>query len=127
MKLKYSDDRKVFNIHTDGIPCLSFDMFDRLGVPNLFTTRYISYDEERKAELLAAYGRDVKSFFFPVSPCTLIVIILLLVKTTPSRMPLKVWMICSLGVNIGVIISAKSLSLTGFSLKKDAFLKSIIF
>ena len=45
MKLKYSDNRKVFNIHTDGIPCLSFDMFDRLGVPNLFTTRYISYDE----------------------------------------------------------------------------------
>ena len=45
MKLKYSDSRKVFNIHTDGIPCLSFDMFDRLGVPNLFTTRYISYDE----------------------------------------------------------------------------------
>ena len=46
MKLKYSDDRKVFNIHTDGIPCLSFDMFDRLGVPNLFTTRYISFDRE---------------------------------------------------------------------------------
>jgi len=45
MKLKYSDDRKVFNIHTDGIPCLSFDMLDSLGVPNLFTTRYISYDE----------------------------------------------------------------------------------
>ena len=44
MKLKYSDDRKVFNIHTDGIPCLSFDMFDSLGVPYLFTTRYISYD-----------------------------------------------------------------------------------
>ena len=33
MKLKYSDDRKVFNIHTDGIPCLSFDMLDSLGVP----------------------------------------------------------------------------------------------
>ena len=45
MKLKYSDNRKVFNIHTDGIPCLSFDMLDSLGVPNLFTTRYISYDE----------------------------------------------------------------------------------
>ena len=45
MKLKYSDDRKVFNIHTEGIPCLSFDMLDSLGVPNLFTTRYISYDE----------------------------------------------------------------------------------
>ena len=46
MKLKYSDNRKVFNIHTDGIPCLSFDMLDSLGVPNLFTTRYISYDKE---------------------------------------------------------------------------------
>ena len=46
MKLKYSDSKKVFNIHTDGIPCLSFDMLDSLGVPNLFTTRYISYDKE---------------------------------------------------------------------------------
>ena len=46
MKLKYSDNRKVFNIHTYGIPCLSFDMLDSLGVPNLFTTRYISYDRE---------------------------------------------------------------------------------
>ena len=45
MKLKYSDDRRLFNIHTDGIPYLSFDMLDRLGVPNLFTTRYISFDE----------------------------------------------------------------------------------
>jgi YfiH family protein len=45
MKIEYSDNRKVFNIHTDGIPCLSFDMLDKLGVPNLFTTRYISYDE----------------------------------------------------------------------------------
>ena len=45
MKLKYSDDRKVFSIHTEGIPCLSFDLLDSLGVPNLFTTRYISYDE----------------------------------------------------------------------------------
>ena len=47
MELKYSDNRKVFNIHTDGIPYLSFDMLDELGVPNLFTTRYISYDAER--------------------------------------------------------------------------------
>ena len=46
MKLKYSDGRQVFNIHTDGIPYLSFDMLDGLGVPNLFSTRYISYDEE---------------------------------------------------------------------------------
>ena len=45
MKLKYSDDRQVFNIHTEGIPYLSFDMLDGLGVPNLYSTRYISYDE----------------------------------------------------------------------------------
>ncbi len=45
MKLKYSNDDHIFNIHADGIPYLSFDMFDRLGVPNLFSTRYISYDE----------------------------------------------------------------------------------
>ena len=45
MKLKYSDENKIFSIHTDGIPYLSFDMLDGLGVPNLFTTRYIKYDE----------------------------------------------------------------------------------
>ena len=46
MKLRYSDENRIFNIHTDGIPYLSFDMFDRLGVPNLFSTRYISFDKE---------------------------------------------------------------------------------
>lgn len=46
MKIKYSDDRKVFTVHTDGIPYLSFDMLDELGVPNLYTTRYINFDEE---------------------------------------------------------------------------------
>ena len=45
MKLRYSDENKVFNIHTDGIPYMSFDMLDRLGVPNLYSTRYIRYDE----------------------------------------------------------------------------------
>lgn len=45
MKLRFSDNRKIFNIHTDGIPFISFDMLDRLGVPNLYSTRYISYDE----------------------------------------------------------------------------------
>ena len=44
--IKYSDNKTVFNIHTGGIPFISFDMFDRLGVPNLFTTRYISFDPE---------------------------------------------------------------------------------
>ena len=44
MKLKYSNDKMIFNVHTGGIPCLSFDLLDRLGVPNLFSTRYVSYD-----------------------------------------------------------------------------------
>ena len=44
MKLRFSDNCKVFNMHTDGIPFLSFDMLDELGVPNLYSTRYISYD-----------------------------------------------------------------------------------
>lgn len=37
----------VFNIHTDAIPYLSFDVFDRLGVPNLYSTRYMSYDDAK--------------------------------------------------------------------------------
>lgn len=45
MKILFSDDKKIFNIHTDGIPCLSFDMLDRLGIPNLFSTRFLSYDD----------------------------------------------------------------------------------
>lgn len=45
MKIRFSNDSIIFNTHTDGIPYLSFDMLDRLGVPNLFSTRYIRYDE----------------------------------------------------------------------------------
>lgn len=45
MKLRLSDNSKIFNTHTDGIPYISFDMLDKLGVPNLYSTRYISYDE----------------------------------------------------------------------------------
>ena len=44
--IRCSDDKRIFNIHTDGIPHLSVDMLDSLGVPNLFTTRFISYDPE---------------------------------------------------------------------------------
>ena len=44
MKIKTSDNSRIFNVHTEGIPYISVDMLDRLGVPNLFTTRYISYD-----------------------------------------------------------------------------------
>ncbi len=45
MKLRFSDENRIFSIHTDGIPFLSFDMLDSLGVPNLFSTRYISWDD----------------------------------------------------------------------------------
>ena len=44
MDIRYTGTDSVFNINTDGIPYLSFRMFDEMGVPNLFTTRYISYD-----------------------------------------------------------------------------------
>lgn len=47
MKLNYTNDKRIFEVRTDGIPYISFDMFDRLGVPNLYSTRYISYDEAR--------------------------------------------------------------------------------
>ena len=45
--ISYSDEKRIFNVHTDGIPYLSVDMLDRLGIPNLYTTRYISYDPEK--------------------------------------------------------------------------------
>lgn len=46
MKIKYSREDKVFNIRSDEIPYLSIDMLDRLGVPNLYTTRYESFDSD---------------------------------------------------------------------------------
>ena len=45
MKIRFSDENRIFTQHTEGIPYLSFDMLDAFGVPNLFTTRYISYDK----------------------------------------------------------------------------------
>lgn len=47
MKILFSDNKRVFNEHTDGIPYVSFDLFDRMGIPNLYSTRFISWDEER--------------------------------------------------------------------------------
>lgn len=44
MRLKYNNEEKVFNINTDKIPFLSFKMLDDLGVPNLYSTRFLSYD-----------------------------------------------------------------------------------
>lgn len=45
LKISYSDSNRIFNEHTEAIPYLSVDILDRLGVPNLYTTRYLSFDE----------------------------------------------------------------------------------
>lgn len=47
MKIRYSDQKKIFNVHTEQIPYLSFAMLDELGVPNLYSTRFQSFDEAR--------------------------------------------------------------------------------
>ncbi len=49
MKLRFSDENKIFNIHKDGIPYLSFDMLDRMGVPNLYSTRFRRWDPVLKS------------------------------------------------------------------------------
>ena len=64
INIKFSDNRKVFNWHEGGIPFVSFDMLDKLGVPNMYTTRYRSYDSELghgERDLRVAYmkGEDV--------------------------------------------------------------------
>ncbi|MBE6041384.1 MAG: peptidoglycan editing factor PgeF [Clostridiales bacterium] len=46
VRIRLSDDNKVFNYHFEGIPYISFDTLDRLGVPNAYSTRYESYDPE---------------------------------------------------------------------------------
>ena len=47
MKIQYSDQKKIFNIHTEQIPYLSVRMLDELGVPNLYSTRFRSFDDQR--------------------------------------------------------------------------------
>ena len=46
LDIKYCNNEDVFNVHTDGVPYLSFKMLDDLGVPNLYSTRFLSYDDE---------------------------------------------------------------------------------
>lgn len=49
LNIKFADNRQVYNWNEDRngtIPFLSFDMLDKLGVPNLYTTRYISYESD---------------------------------------------------------------------------------
>lgn len=48
MKIQYSNQKKIFNIHTEQIPYLSVAMLDELGVPNLYSTRFKAYDPQRK-------------------------------------------------------------------------------
>ena len=46
LDIKYCNNDEIFNIHTDDVPYLSFKMLDDLGVPNLYSTRFLSYDDE---------------------------------------------------------------------------------
>ena len=46
MEIKFSNEKNVFNTHTAEIPYLSVRMLDELGVPNLYSTRFLSYDDE---------------------------------------------------------------------------------
>lgn len=46
MRINYLNEENIFNVHTDGIPYLSIRMFDELGVPNLYSTRFLEYDED---------------------------------------------------------------------------------
>ena len=47
MKIQYSNQKKIFNIHTEQIPYLSVAMLDELGVPNLYSTRFKSFDKQQ--------------------------------------------------------------------------------
>lgn len=46
MKIRFSTEDRIFRLNTGGIPYLSVAMLDDLGVPNLYTTRYASFDPE---------------------------------------------------------------------------------
>ncbi len=48
MIIQYSNQKKIFNVHTEQIPYLSVAMLDELGVPNLYSTRFKAYDPQRK-------------------------------------------------------------------------------
>ncbi len=61
MKTRLSDTRKIFNVHTDGIPYLSVSMLDELGVPNLYSTRFDSSGATGMGKLDAAdVGRGLR-------------------------------------------------------------------
>ena len=48
MKIQYSNQKRIFNVHTEQIPYLSVAMLDELGVPNLYSTRFTAYDDQRE-------------------------------------------------------------------------------
>lgn len=47
MDIQYADKKKIFNIHTEQIPYLSVRMLDELGVPNLYSTRFKTFDAQK--------------------------------------------------------------------------------
>ena len=47
MKINYSNGKRIFREHSEGIPYLSACMLDGLGVPNLFATRFISWNDDK--------------------------------------------------------------------------------
>lgn len=49
MRIKYDNNNRIFAVHTDGIPYLSVRMLDTLGVPNLYSTRFKSYDPKSES------------------------------------------------------------------------------
>ena len=54
MDIRYKNEKQIFALHTEGIPYLSFEMLDSLGVPNLYSTRFESFDE--------ASGKGIQGF-----------------------------------------------------------------
>lgn len=40
MIIKFANEKEILKLHEEGIPYLSFNMLDELGVPNLYTTRF---------------------------------------------------------------------------------------
>ena len=49
MNIRYSNEEHIFNQHMDGVPCLSFDMLDSMGIPNLYSSRFLSCDDTKEA------------------------------------------------------------------------------
>lgn len=47
MNIQYADQKDIFQIHTDAVPYLSVRLLDGIGVPNLYSTRFVSYGQRQ--------------------------------------------------------------------------------